>query len=185
MPRIKVSDAVSSTDMATHDKASTRTVDDVDPKRRRQNWSTKIDPLTGETLRFCSHCKDYLPLDKFHAFVFKYGTLICKTHMRRDNHAAALRWTRKHRGKRGSVARVRCNINRWMADKHVRGARWSEADVLEALRRHGVDLAAETRLVRMRPRDPNEPFDVDNSVVKFQNGSCASPRPTSNNNNTK
>ena len=145
------------------------------PKRHRFDWTTKTDPSTGAVSRFCSKCQDFLPLDRFYHCHLKNGTLSCKTHWDEHNILTAIKWNRKNRGKIGSVQRVRSNLNKWIGSQKRGWKNWSDDDVKRALVSHAVDLASESRIVRLRPSDHSKTFDVDNSVVKFQNGSNLTP----------
>ena len=153
-------------------------MDSTDPppqKRKRFDWTTKTDPDTGAVTRFCSRCQDFLPLDRFYACHVKNGDLICKTHSSERSNPAKIVWNRQKRGKLGSVSRVRSNLNAWIVSQKRGWKKWTEEEVKRALIKHSVDLASESRIVRLRPSDHSKTFDVDNSVVKFQNGTSRKP----------
>ena len=137
-------------------------------KRKLFDWANKVDPETGEATRFCTRCQEYLVLDSFHPSTLKCGGMRCKTHSNELKRAQKRRWSTKERGASRSVERVRSNLNQWISRHHINSPKWTDADVERALRRHGVDLAAETRCVRLRPQDPTLPFSVENSTVHFR-----------------
>ena len=142
------------------------------PKRHRFDWTTKTDPSTGAVSRFCSKCQDFLPLDRFYASTIKDGSLSCKTHCSQRTAPFKKRWHKKKRGAPGSVQRLRSNLNTWIVRQKI-GKKWSDADVQRALTKHSVDLALESRKVRLRPLDHSKAFNPENSIVKFQNGSTS------------
>ena len=145
------------------------------PKRKRFDWTTKTDPSTGAVSRFCSRCQEFLPLDRFYNCHVKNGALICKIHWGERAVPTTIKWHRRNRGEIGSVARVRSNLNKWIVKQKRGWKKWTDDDVKRALVSHAVDLASESRIVRLRPSDSSTTFDVDNSVVKFQNGSDLKP----------
>ena len=147
--------------MATHDKAAT-------PKRRRQDWATKIDPESGEQRRFCTQCEAFLPFDKFYPSCLARKALLCKTHALLTTKPHKRRWMAAQRGAPGSVQRVRTNLNAWIVNTRLDATKWTEADVELALLRHNVDADDTTRTISFRPRDTTQPFSVDNSVVKYR-----------------
>ena len=157
---------MSQTNAPTHTKSK---------KRQRFDWTTKTDPDSGDVTRFCSKCQDFLPLDRFYHCHVKNHTLCCKTHWQARALPNAIECNRRKRGKPGSVARVRSNLNKWILAQKRGWPKWSDDDVKRALVKHSVDLASETRIVRLRPSDRSQPFNVANSVAKFQNGSCLKP----------
>ena len=132
------------------------------------DWTHKVDPETGETLRFCTRCQNYLSVDSFYASTLKSGVMRCKTHSDAVNRAYKRRWVHKNRGAPRSVERLRANLNKWLYRQRRTLPKWTDADVERALRLHGVDLAAETRSVSLRPRDPQSTFSVENSVVHYR-----------------
>ena len=142
------------------------------PKRKRYDWANKIDPETGVHTRFCTRCEAFLTMDHFYPSHVKNGSLACKVCTGSESKAAIKRWMLNNRGEPGSVQRIRSNLNTWIRREKKGRRRWTDADVVQALQRHKVDLATETRIVRLRPRDPQLPFNADNSVVKFQIVSC-------------
>ena len=150
------------------------------PKRKRFDWTTKTDPDTGATLRFCSKCQDFLPMDRFYPCHLKTGDLMCKTHANKRGRDGSKRWKQKNRGEIGSVSRIRTNLNTWIVRQKRGWMKWTDDDVKRALHKHSVTLASESRIVRLRPCDHSKTFDVDNSVVKFQHGSSLNPSSLSN-----
>ena len=138
-------------------------------KRQRFDWTHKVDPETGAALRFCSRCKDYLPLVSFYACHIKLGALLCKEHAHEIHRPLQRRYRKKKRGEPGSVARLLSNVNRWIYLHRLSCDKWTASDVEAALERHGVDLKTESRTVQLRPCDPDLPFTVDNSRVSYRN----------------
>ena len=159
-------------------------MDSNDPppkKRKRFDWTTKTDPDTGAVTRFCSRCQEFLPLDRFYASTIKDGSLSCKTHCSQRTAAFQKKWRDHKRGKPRSLARIRSNLNSWIVRQKIAGwKKWSDDDVKQALIKHAVNLASETRIVRLRPADASKSFNVENSIVKFQNGSSSSSKSTTN-----
>ena len=150
------------------------------PKRPRFDFANKVDPETGVRTRFCSRCEEFLTHDKFNPCYLKRGTLLCKQHANALGRAAKRRWVAKQRGEgeaKRALSRIRSNMNHWIHRDTKGRRRWTNDDVALALQKHAINLATEPRIVRFRPRDPELAFDAENSVVKFQNGSCAR-RPT-------
>ena len=141
------------------------------PKHKRKHvaWANQTDPATGEQKRFCTTCLAFLPLDQFAPCHIQNGLLRCRTHANEQNKAAIQQCKRRARGLPGSVARIKTNVNQWISLQKQGWAKWTDADVEQALRMHDVDLNTETRRVRFRPRDKSLPFAVDNSVVSFFN----------------
>ena len=138
---------------------------------------SKVDPETGEATRFCKTCQAFLPLGEFYPSSIRTKNYVCKTHTNERTKHSILRWRVKRRGAPGSIARIRTNLNLWLY-RQKRSDRWSDDDVEKALHHHGVALQEETRIVRIRPRDPTMPLTTENSVIKFQNGSSAKKIPT-------
>ena len=141
----------------------------VMPKRQRKpDWTNKVDAETGEETRFCTGCDAFLPLGVFYPSSIRSNRYACKQHEHKRAKPAIIKWRAKRRGDAGSVARVRANLNQWMY-RVGREEKWTDDGVENALEHHGVILSEETRTVRIRPRDPHQPFTAENSVVKFQN----------------
>ena len=149
-------------------------------RRKRFAWANKVDPETGVPKRFCTQCEAFLPVERFYPSVLKTGRLCCKTHFYEITRPYSLVANRKLRGKPGSVARMRTNVNVWISrNKHKSpGCAWTDADVEQALLLHNVDRVSEQRTVRFRPRDPELPFTAANSVVRFRaTGGSGSKKP--------
>ena len=137
---------------------------------KRYDWANKVDPDTGARTRFCTRCEAFLPLAKFYACHVKRSQLICREHSKALAIAPTERWRAKQQ-QQGALGRIRENLNRWIRRVDKAQARWTNEDVALALQKHSVNLGTETRIVRLRPRDPALPFDAENSVVQFQRGS--------------
>jgi len=139
------------------------------PKRQRYDWANQPDPETGEPTRFCTRCKAFLTLDRFYKSTLNTRLLRCRTHTLLLSKEAKNRYSAKKRGLPTSVSRIRTNLNMWIYVQKKGWAKWTDADVEQALKFHNVDLSSESRRVRFRPRDKSLPFTVDNSVVSFFN----------------
>ena len=146
-------------------------------RRRRFDFANKVDPETGVRTRFCSRCEDFLTLDQFSPCHIKAGALKCKEHAKALGRAPKRRWLAKQRGEGGALGRIRANLNHWIRRDNKGRRRWTNDDVALALQKHAINLGTESRIVRFRPRDPQLAFDAENSVVKFQTGSCARRQP--------
>ena len=140
-------------------------------KRKRFDWTTKTDPHTGAVTRFCSRCQEFLPLDRFYPSSIKDGSLSCKTHCNERLRATKNEWQRRKRGKPRSYARILTNLNVWIRKQPHEMNIWTESAVKRVLDDHGINLDSESRIPRLRPRDPDQPFDTNNVVVKFQKSS--------------